>query len=201
MKEQTHPLKQFKKYPASTENSFNLVKDVLLSKEQIIKSSVKYKPRCGIYFLIYQDTIQYVGQSRNLDMRLATHFNGIYSNLSDMHFIECDEEDLDALETAYILSIRPTKNYKTNYGYYRVPCQKTYGEFFQGNWHFIPKKDKKVPQLNNLTLEERMKMTREERLEIALKFLLYAVEKDGPRVIDGINKEQYIECAMVALYD
>lgn len=80
-----------------------------LRASDIIASSRAVEPVIsGIYFLIRDGRIIYVGQSRNLASRLATHAQ---SRVFDRwHAIPCEVERLNEVESAYIRLFLPDDN-------------------------------------------------------------------------------------------
>lgn len=62
---------------------------------------------CGIYFLIDKKTVVYVGQSNNIMSRISGHSVKKYTSII---YIECDKEELDKLETDYIIAFNPKYN-------------------------------------------------------------------------------------------
>lgn len=63
----------------------------------------------GIYFLLDDDEIVYVGQSKNIQARFENHTksNKIFNR---WFYIFCDIEDLNKTEAYYILMLRPKYN-------------------------------------------------------------------------------------------
>jgi hypothetical protein len=88
------------------------------SKEAIMAMS-RFKPtdHVGIYFLIANDDIVYVGQSVNVHSRVAKHFALGLHVFDSYTYVLCSRRDLDALEAVYIQKFKPTLNcsypYKT----------------------------------------------------------------------------------------
>lgn len=83
----------------------------------VLKSAFTSIPRrvCGVYFLIRNDEVVYVGQSRNILARVIQHAEGEDSFLPDKvfdsyWFIECAEPDLDGLERKWIEFFDPIDN-------------------------------------------------------------------------------------------
>lgn len=90
----------------------------MLSKEFIIKNKIyrydiKLKPKRGdkrplIYFLIDNDDIVYVGQSKNLNQRLSQHNKLIKYDF--IYYIHTNETELLKTEESYIKAFTPIKN-------------------------------------------------------------------------------------------
>lgn len=80
----------------------------LLRQDEIVASSVPYCEVCGVYFLINDDQVVYVGQSLNVYSRIAQHKNN--KQFERFAFIPCPPTVLDRLESIYIHCLRPTLN-------------------------------------------------------------------------------------------
>lgn len=86
--------------------------DVLsLDRDYILSKSFPVFPQCGIYFLIQDDEIVYIGQSVHIPNRLKTHQGG-EKVFNKVFFVECSGNDLDELEKHYIRSFTPKLNKK-----------------------------------------------------------------------------------------
>lgn len=82
---------------------------LLRSDEILIASESCSSPKCGVYFLIHDGQIMYVGQSVNIDGRLGGH-RLMRRNFDRYHWIACAREELNALERAYIDAFLPPWN-------------------------------------------------------------------------------------------
>lgn len=83
----------------------------LLSEEQIIAGAVpKDHAFCGIYFLIRADRIVYVGQSRNMPVRVHQHKADRGKRFERYAMHVCPPRLLDRLERYYILRFQPEYN-------------------------------------------------------------------------------------------
>lgn len=82
-----------------------------LSKKEILaKSKIDNADISGIYFLIKNNKIVYIGQSKSIAVRLAGHnHKGFFDCYS---YIACNESDLDFMESMYIGIYRPELNKK-----------------------------------------------------------------------------------------
>jgi hypothetical protein len=80
-----------------------------MDRDYILSRALPVTPRSGIYFLIQDGEIVYVGKSIHIPLRLRDHKrNGkIYSHV---FFVECQKEDLDELERHYIQTFLPRLN-------------------------------------------------------------------------------------------
>jgi hypothetical protein len=85
-----------------------------MNEEDIIKNSKEYKYSkniCGIYFLIKDGKIVYVGQSVNILERIKTHYYSL-KEFNRFYYIECKKEELNKLEGEYIFKFFPIYNKK-----------------------------------------------------------------------------------------
>lgn len=89
----------------------------LLRKEEIIQQAQPYE-FSGIYFLIQDNEIVYVGQSVNVLRRIGTHADKKFDAFA---FVPCDKKALDKLETLYIHLLRPPLNGEYPGGVKRSP--------------------------------------------------------------------------------
>lgn len=84
-----------------------------IDKDSIIKASIKIeKSLIGVYFLIKDNTIVYVGQTTKGLFRVNQH---IYDKDFDSYFfLECKLNELNSIETQYIIMFKP--KYNKTYG-------------------------------------------------------------------------------------
>jgi len=68
---------------------------------------LKEKPLRGIYFLILNKTVVYVGQSNNIAVRSHTHKDKKFNHIL---YIESDKNSLNNLEAHYIIAFHPEYN-------------------------------------------------------------------------------------------
>ena len=88
-----------------------LPKYITLEKEQIVRSAEKRFPVVlGVYFLIADREIVYVGQSQNILDRLGKHHAEGRINFDEYFILPCEKEDLINLETIYIRKFNPKFN-------------------------------------------------------------------------------------------
>jgi hypothetical protein len=83
--------------------------DAPLTSEQIIAASIPTSIICGIYFLIRDDRIVYVGQSRNVLRRVARHIDD-GKRFDHFSVAPCAMADLDKMERTYIAALYPDEN-------------------------------------------------------------------------------------------
>lgn len=77
-------------------------------KLEIVSSATKpAAPICGVYFLLRGEDIIYIGQSRNVQQRLASHHKIGYTSF---YVHTCHDAYLDSLEAEYILKFKPEFN-------------------------------------------------------------------------------------------
>jgi hypothetical protein len=80
----------------------------LLTAEQIVEVAVQPGERkIGLYFLIKDGELKYVGQSIDIEARICSHR---WREFDRWHWIPCEKEQLNALERAYIDSLLPPWN-------------------------------------------------------------------------------------------
>jgi len=86
--------------------------DHLLNAEEIVSRAQPFENCCGVYFLINNGEIVYVGQSVNIWGRLGTHFNDNLKEFDRIAYVLVDKEDLNRVEAAYIRKFQPKYNCK-----------------------------------------------------------------------------------------
>lgn len=96
----------------------------LTSKNDILKKaqSADISP-CGIYFLIQNNEIVYVGKSNSVYFRISQHLKHGTKKFDSFAYIECSEEQLDVLEARYYLKFRPAYNAKEPIYVYAIENQ------------------------------------------------------------------------------
>ena len=87
--------------------AITLTNKTLISPEEIVKSSNPWQRATGVYFLISNYNIVYVGQSVNIYGRLQDHTDKQFDSFS---FIPCEKNILDKLESLYIHVLQPKLN-------------------------------------------------------------------------------------------
>jgi len=80
----------------------------LHSKDDIIQTSIKIPRVCGVYFLIKECEIVYVGKSINVHNRLGSHLCD--KDFDKINIIECGLTQLNRLESLYIKRFKPKYN-------------------------------------------------------------------------------------------
>jgi|OM-RGC.v1.015793613 predicted DNA-binding transcriptional regulator AlpA len=87
----------------------------LMGERKIVEKATSVGLSSGVYFLIKDDEVVYVGQSRKLLSRLGSHVRDNLGKFDSYCYIKCDEGKLDALESLYIHLIRPKMNYSDEF--------------------------------------------------------------------------------------
>lgn len=81
---------------------------VLLREHEIIEHAIPVSTACGVYFLIHEKKVVYVGQSINVFSRIFTHTQS--KEFDSYVFVPCDKDMLDKLESLYIHFLSPPLN-------------------------------------------------------------------------------------------
>jgi hypothetical protein len=84
----------------------------LHTEAEIVAVSEPYVRLCGIYFLVANDRVVYVGQSVNIAGRIGTHAST--KKFDRVAFVPCEEEHMNILESLYIHILRPPLNGNSN---------------------------------------------------------------------------------------
>ena len=96
-----------------------LTTGVLLREHEIVEHAVPVSTACGIYFLIREQRVVYVGQSVNVFSRIFTH---VQTKQFDSYvYIPCEADMLDKLESLYIHFLSPSLNGNLHNGYKCAP--------------------------------------------------------------------------------
>jgi len=78
--------------------------------DEIISESISLSNRTGIYFLIRDGRVVYVGQSVDVWSRIA-HHAGANRHIFDSYAFEpCSRDELNDLESEYIMALKPVGN-------------------------------------------------------------------------------------------
>lgn len=85
----------------------SLTDKTLLHEQQIVEQSVPMGVLSGVYFLIREGKVIYVGQSVNVFARMAQHE---IKNFERYAYVPCDKKDLNVLESLYIHCLQPESN-------------------------------------------------------------------------------------------
>lgn len=80
----------------------------LAQKEEIVGSSVKWEGHPGVYFLIKDGEIVYIGQSINVFSRIGSH--GSIKEFDSYSYVSVEKDKLDIVESLYIHIYNPAQN-------------------------------------------------------------------------------------------
>lgn len=82
---------------------------VKFSLPDILSISQPAPDMCGVYFLIRDEVVTYVGKTTNLLARLAKHrrMGKVFDSYT---FIPCEASEMSALESDYIMAYWPSEN-------------------------------------------------------------------------------------------
>ncbi len=69
---------------------------------------------CGIYFLIHETKIVYIGQGIDIHVRISTHIQEDKKIFDEIRYIECAKENLNQLEKSMIVKYHPKYNIQYN---------------------------------------------------------------------------------------
>lgn len=82
----------------------------LFEKSTILAAARSIKPVVGIYFLVDGSRIVYVGQSRDILLRLSAHLKDDEKVFTSFAVVEAEPHELDELEAKYIAKFTPGLN-------------------------------------------------------------------------------------------
>lgn len=85
-----------------------VIAETAAGSHAVLKNSVPYKDTTGVYFLIKDNEIVYVGQSVRVYTRISSHEKT--KDFDSVSWIRCEVESLDYLESFYIYKFRPKLN-------------------------------------------------------------------------------------------
>jgi hypothetical protein len=95
-----------------------------LSEAQIVGAATPWANPCGVYFLICNGRVMYIGQAVNVASRLAQHHKE-KQPFDAVAVLECDRKDLDTLESLYIHRLQPEWNGRHRNGELVAPMRRT----------------------------------------------------------------------------
>lgn len=84
----------------------------MLSEREIVASSTSTRTYCGVYFLVFEGRIVYVGQSLNVLARIGQHADK--KKFDAVAIMPCAPRHLDVIESLYIHMLRPPLNGRAN---------------------------------------------------------------------------------------
>jgi hypothetical protein len=118
VKELQARLASLERHDLVNKKSLSLSSKAMLTEEDIVNGSAPWTLSTGVYFLIADDKIVYVGQSVNVYARIASHYDKPFNKFA---FIPCESKCLDGLESLYIHVFRPPLNADHVHGAKRAP--------------------------------------------------------------------------------
>lgn len=80
----------------------------LLNEDEIVAVAEGVELKCGVYFLVKDWHVVYVGQSVNVLSRVAQHLG--HKDFDKFAYLPCKPEELDLIESLYIHTLRPEQN-------------------------------------------------------------------------------------------
>lgn len=88
----------------------NALSQIPHDMEEVLEAAIPYRKGVGIYFLIKDKEVIYVGQSLDVFHRMSRHRRD-NREFDSFAYIECEPERLDELESAYITAFVPFLNF------------------------------------------------------------------------------------------
>lgn len=158
----------------------------MLSEQEIIERSIQKDSCAGVYFLIKDGSVIYVGSTLNLETRLNAQFHTSIKHDS-YHFIRVpttDRMSVQTIEAEYILRLKPKKNISIPTGYKWVRLSNMISAF-----------DHKIKKAIRYTrVARRIEILEQEGIEVLLYGLSinfgpspYVMNKDRKRIIEALN--------------
>ncbi|WP_296699807.1 GIY-YIG nuclease family protein [Thiocapsa sp. UBA6158] len=80
----------------------------LLTEGAIVKGAMAWAKVCGIYFLVREGRVVYVGQSIDVFGRISTHHQS--KTFDAIAYVSCERHLLDKMESLYIHVLQPPLN-------------------------------------------------------------------------------------------
>jgi hypothetical protein len=99
--------------PQAPRRAIRAIKDIPRLRQELLAASAPIqteKPICGIYFLLDEREVVYVGQSVNIISRIATHVTEGAKQFNRWCYITVERARLTELESFYITLLRPSLN-------------------------------------------------------------------------------------------
>lgn len=146
---------------------------------------------CGIYFLIKESRIVYIGQSNNVYRRLGDHKKE--KEFTSFKFIQCDAEWLDWVEIYYIHKFKPDLNARHNSGEVVAPIRSR----DIGQMEEIMFGVQSMGEIKNK--EDDFGGVHIVLMVLAIPFLFYAVKFYVMAFKDIGNRKPYIDHAMTGV--
>ena len=106
--EEVEALRAMKKHTPLHLVSRALTDRTLLTEEEIVAGAGEIPTYSGVYFLVSMGAVVYVGQSTNVNVRIASHISTkVFDSVA---WVPCNADKLDILESLYIHCLRPKFN-------------------------------------------------------------------------------------------
>lgn len=99
--------------PQAPKRAIRAIKDVPRLRQELAKCSTAIQteePICGIYFLLQDADVVYVGQSINIISRVATHVTDGTKAFNRWCYVKLQRHELNDVERFYITLLRPKFN-------------------------------------------------------------------------------------------
>jgi hypothetical protein len=99
--------------PQAPKRAIRAIKDIPRLREELANASSPInvsEPICGVYFLMVDTEVVYVGQSVNILSRIATHASEGQKDFNRWCYLNAQRRQLDELEMFYIVLLRPRYN-------------------------------------------------------------------------------------------
>lgn len=87
--------------------SVKLTNKCLLTEDEIVAAALPWERASGVYFLICQGRVIYVGQAVNVYARISQHHGKRFDSYA---YLPCPEDMVDKIESLYIHLLRPELN-------------------------------------------------------------------------------------------
>jgi hypothetical protein len=84
--------------------------DGLVDAAYLKANSTTFEKVCGVYFLMLDGDVVYIGQSINCNYRISVHISGGKKEFDGCYIIRAEPETLDNLEAQYIHKFKPRYN-------------------------------------------------------------------------------------------
>lgn len=78
--------------------------------ETLIAAAIPARKPCGVYFLLHEGEVVYVGQSVNIFGRVSSHISQTWMVFDSFAWIPVPRDELLYEEAAYIVKFRPKLN-------------------------------------------------------------------------------------------
>lgn len=87
--------------------SAKLTNKCLLTEDEIVAQALPWEQASGVYFLIHQGRVVYVGQAVNVYVRISQHTEKKFDRYA---YLPCPAHMMDKIESLYIHLLRPELN-------------------------------------------------------------------------------------------